>query len=281
MELITSIEAMRSFSASRRERHRLALVPTLGNIHRAHLALAERAARLADQVVVSIFLNPLQFDKREDFLNYPRTQEQDCAQLASHAVDAAFIPDHDDMYPPDDDQTIRIDVGGLGEILCGMARPLHFHGVALAVMKLLQIVQPHAAVFGEKDYQQLCLVRRLVKRFNVPVEIVSHPTVRDADGLALSSRNAYLSDEQRKDAGFLYQTLLSAKRDLLAGMKAEALEQKALQSLRDRGWKPDYFSLRAADTLAEADASCRNFVIAAAAHLGKARLIDNVLVSLD
>lgn len=281
MEIITSIEAMRAFSCSRRERHRLALVPTLGNIHLAHLALVKRAARLADKVVVSIFLNPLQFDKREDFSNYPRTTEQDCAQLASHAVDAVFIPEHDDMYPPDEDQSIRIDVGPWGEVLCGVHRPLHFQGVALVVMKLLQIVQPHTAVFGEKDYQQLCLIRRLVKRFNVPVELVSHPTVREADGLAVSSRNAYLNAEQRKEAGFLYQTLLSAKQDLQAGMAVAEIEQKALRKLSNRGWKPDYFSLRKADTLAEADVSCRSFVIVAAAYLGKARLIDNLSASLD
>lgn len=273
---------MRALAASWRwQQHRVALVPTLGNIHCAHLALLKQALQLADKVVLSIFLNPLQFDQRQDFINYPRTQERDCAQLAEHDVDAVFMPGQDDMYPPDDDQSISIDSGRLGKMLCGASRDQHFNGVAVVVMKLLQIVQPQVAVFGEKDYQQLCLIRHIVRRFNVPVDIVSHPIVREADGLACSSRNIYLTAEQRKNAGFLYQTLLSAKHDLQAGIAAAKIEQRALQQLQDHGWRPDYFSIRSADTLAPADASCKNCIVAAAAHLGQARLIDNVLVSLQ
>ena len=272
---------MRALATSwRRQQHRLALVPTLGNIHRAHLALLKQALQLADKVVLSIFLNPLQFDQRQDFVNYPRTQERDCAQLAERGVDAVFMPGQDEMYPPDDDQSISIDSGRLGKMLCGASRDQHFNGVAVVVMKLLQIVQPQIAVFGEKDYQQLCLIRHSVRRFNVPVDIVSHPIVREADGLACSSRNIYLTAEQRKNAGFLYQTLLSAKHDLQVGIAPAKIEQQALKQLQDHGWRPDYFSIRSVATLAPADASCKNCIVAAAACLGQARLIDNVLVSL-
>ena len=280
MELITSIEAMRSLSASWRRQHRLAIVPTLGNIHRAHLALLKRAAQLADKVVVSIFLNPLQFDNQEDFLNYPRTAEQDCERLRRHAADAVFMPERDEMCPDDEDQTISVDVGRLGTILCGAARPRHFNGVATALMKIFHIVQADLAVFGEKDYQQLCIIRQMVRRFNVPVKIVSHPTVREDDGLALSSRNAYLTAEQRKKAGFLYRTLLSARQKLQAGGAAEDIEKEALAQLSDRGWRPGYFSVRSASDLSKADAGSEKLIIAAAAFLGKARLIDNVPVAM-
>ena len=184
------------------------------------------------------------------------------------------------MYPPGEDRSITIETGHLGTMLCGANRPGHFNGVALVVMKLFQIVQADVAVFGEKDYQQLLLIRHLVKRFNLALEIASHPTVREANGLAISSRNARLNGAQKKEAGFLYQTLLAAGRDLRAGLMHEDIERRALMRLRERGWRPDYFSIRRADNLMEADRSCKGLLIAAAACLGKVRLIDNLPVSL-
>ena len=282
MEIITSIEAMRSLSASWRQQHRLALVPTLGNIHRAHLALLKRAAQLADKVVVSIFLNPLQFDDREDFLNYPRTGERDCEQLSRHAADAVFMPSQDEMCPDNEDKTMSIEVGRLGTILCGATRPRHFNGVATALMKLFHIVQADLAVFGEKDYQQLRIIRQMVKRFNIPVKIVSHPTVREDDGLAMSSRNAYLSAAERQAAPALYLTLCNIADEIRGGERDySGITARGRERLTAAGLKLDYLGICNAHTLRPAGSEDGELVILAAAFLGSTRLIDNLRLAID
>ncbi|MGH8398320.1 MAG: pantoate--beta-alanine ligase [Gammaproteobacteria bacterium] len=257
---------------------RIALVPTMGNLHAGHMRLVELARKHAEQVVVSVFVNPLQFGPSEDFKSYPRTLEEDKAKLMSVAANLLFAPSVDEMYPGGQEQITRIDVPELSAILDGKFRPGHFQGVATVVAKLFNMVQPDVAVFGEKDYQQLALIRRMVADLSMPVEVIGVPAVREADGLAMSSRNQYLTPDERALAPVLYRVLQETARALIGGRRDfEKLESEAVRKLSDR-FRPDYISIRAAHTLAMPYPNTPHFVVLAAAWLGKARLIDNIEV---
>lgn len=266
-------------AAWRAQGQRVALVPTLGNLHTGHLRLVTQAQAQAERVVVSIFVNPLQFGADEDFLNYPRTLTEDNDKLAEISPDILFTPGLEQIYPQSSAASAYIEVPGLSDILCGAYRPGHFRGVATVVAKLFNIVQPHVALFGEKDYQQLLVIRRMTAELNFSVEIVGVPTVREPDGLALSSRNAYLSGAERARAPLLYQTLLQAAQRVRQGEADFAtVEAASMQALQHAGFRVDYFSVRRAEDLAPPAAHDRELIILAAAWLGKARLIDNVRV---
>ena len=281
MQQIKEIPALKSAVADwHRQDERIALVPTMGNLHAGHMALVKRAQQLADHVVVSIFVNPMQFVKGEDFHTYPRTPQQDLLMLSEGGVDLAFIPKATDLYEGDLDQTTRVQVPVLDGILCGEFRPGHFTGVATIVTKLFNLTQPDLAVFGDKDYQQLLVIRRLVADLCIPVDIVAVPTVRDVDGLALSSRNNYLTRAERKRAPILYKTLKELAEKLKkASADITALEGEAVATLKQSGFRPDYVSVRRADDLMVPTAGNDRLVVLAAAWLGRPRLIDHIEVS--
>ncbi len=260
---------------------RIAFVPTMGNLHQGHLSLIARARDAgADAIVVSIFVNPLQFGPKEDFAAYPRTIEDDRRELERMNVDVVFIPGVDEMYPGGQASATHVEVPQLSQILCGRFRPGHFTGVATVVCKLLNMVQPDLAVFGEKDYQQLVVIRRMTRDFCLPVEIIGSPTIREPDGVAMSSRNRYLSAEERGIAPKLYQLLQNAVKEIRAGAtEFSALEQEAITNLKAAGFRPDYFAIRDAETLEQPTADTKKLRVLTAAWLGKARLIDNVGVS--
>lgn len=258
---------------------RIAFVPTMGNLHAGHLHLVERAHEFAERVAVSIFVNPLQFGPNEDFKNYPRTLEADKTQLAAAGVDLLFAPSLDEMYACDWEKITRVEVPGLASILDGKFRPGHFAGMATIVVKLFNMMQPDVALFGEKDYQQLVVIRRLVADLCIPVKIVGVPTVREADGLAMSSRNQYLTASERELAPLLFRTLGELAQALNDGRRDfQRLESEAVRKLSAVGMRPDYVAIRAAGTLATPDEVTVNFVVLAAAWLGKTRLIDNIEV---
>jgi pantoate--beta-alanine ligase len=258
---------------------RIALVPTMGNLHEGHLRLIDEAKQHADRCVVSIFVNPTQFGPSEDFAAYPRTPDEDCALLEARETDAVFLPTVEMMYPHGEAVSTSITVPEeLANILCGASRPGHFNGVATVVTKLFNLVQPDVAVFGEKDYQQLLVIRRMVADLNIPVEIIGQATIREANGLAMSSRNRYLSDEQRGQAAQLYVSLQVCCERLQAGERDIAtIEAMAVEQLEAAGFEPDYVSIRRAADLGLPGAADKELVILAAAGLGKARLIDNLL----
>ncbi len=271
----------RHLRAWRQEGARIALVPTMGNLHAGHLRLVEQGRALADKTVVSIFVNPTQFGAGEDFSTYPRTLQRDKELLREAGVELLFVPDVEDLYPEGVASPSYVEVPGLSNILCGASRPGHFRGVATVVTKLFNIVQPDLALFGEKDYQQLQVIRRLTRELCFPVEIIGVPTVRDADGLALSSRNSYLTEAQRQKATMLYRLLSRCKEQILAGERDyEALTHQAREELREAGFEPDYFEVRRASDLASPGPDDSRLVILVAARLGKARLIDNMVLSL-
>ena len=258
---------------------RIAFVPTMGNLHAGHLTLVERARSLADRVVASIFVNPLQFSPDEDLNAYPRTPAEDADALRRAGVDLLFLPDEQTIYPHGREQVTYVEVPALGEILCGASRPGHFRGVTTVVCKLFNLVQPDLACFGQKDFQQLAILRRMVRDLDIPVDMVGVETVREADGLAMSSRNGYLSPQQRAQAPALYRSLQSVADALRRGEKDFGqLESWGAQTLIEAGLKPDYFSIRCADGLTPPSRSCQGLIILAAAYLGRARLIDNLLV---
>jgi pantoate--beta-alanine ligase len=263
----------------RRRGERIALVPTMGNLHAGHLHLVERARQVAQHVAVSIFVNPTQFGPNEDYAAYPRTLEADEARLTEAGVDVLFASTADEMYPGGTEGSARVEVPRLSDILCGAFRPGHFTGVATVVAKLFNIVQPDVAVFGEKDYQQLLVVRRMVLDLAMPIEVLSVPTVREPDGLAMSSRNGYLSAEERRRASLLYQALREAKVRIEGGVRDYAsVEAGGLSRLRAAGFRPDYFSVRRANDLAAPAPDDAELVVLAAAWLGSTRLIDNLPV---
>jgi pantoate--beta-alanine ligase len=254
---------------------RIAFVPTMGNLHQGHLKLISQAKNEADKVVVSIFVNPTQFSLGEDFSSYPRTEKQDSELLEIHNVDVLFLPDVDEMYKPDG-KTI-ISVTELNDLHCGASRVGHFNGVATIVCKLFNLIQPDIAFFGEKDYQQLAIIRAMVEDLNIPVEIKSVPTVRETDGLAMSSRNSYLTKEQRTIAPVLYHTLRQAYQQIITKQfDVEQIEQQQQKILSDAGFIVDYFSICHANTLLAAKPEDDEIVVLAAAKLGKTRLIDNI-----
>jgi pantoate--beta-alanine ligase len=258
---------------------KIALVPTMGNLHAGHLRLVERARDVAEHVVTSIFVNPLQFGPSEDYKDYPRTLEADKEKLATAGTQLLFAPSVDEMYAGDREQITRVDVPGLTNILDGKFRPGHFSGMATVVTKLLNMVHPDVALFGEKDYQQLLIIRRLVDDLSLPVEIIGVPTVREADGLAMSSRNQYLTPPERDQAPQLFHTLEAVAQALGAGRRDFLrLESEAVRKLSTIGMRPDYVAIRAASTLAMPENGMKDMVVLAAAWLGKARLIDNIQV---
>ena len=260
---------------------KVALVPTMGNLHAGHIALVKHAQQLADRVVVSIFVNPMQFGPQEDFAAYPRTPDADKLQLAVAGTDLLFTPEVDEVYPGGMDKVSRVEVPAFDGILDGASRPGHFTGVATVVSKLFNMVQPDVAVFGEKDYQQLLVIRRMAADLCMPVQVVGYPTVREPDGLAMSSRNQYLTKSERAQASLLRRVLSETGALLRDGNKNFAdLQTQAQRRLTAGGFRPDYVEIRNADTFAPADAGDPRLVVLAAAWLGKARLIDNLALDL-
>ena len=278
METLHSITETRAWLTQARKRNeQIALVPTMGNLHDGHLALVETALSNHSTVVVSIFVNPLQFGPDEDFDSYPRTLDADCKQLKSAGAKLVFAPAVSEMYPGGQTNHVEVKLPHLANLLCGAHRPGHFDGVGTVVMKLLNIIQPDAAFFGEKDYQQLQLLRIIAQQLNVDVEVKGVPTIRSADGLALSSRNQYLSEAERKIAPLLHATLADIAQAISAGREDfTQLQINAQEKLNEAGFKTDYVEVRDAHTLLVPGAESKDLRIIAAAHLGGARLIDNI-----
>ncbi|OHV11242.1 pantoate--beta-alanine ligase [Kushneria phosphatilytica] len=265
----------------RRAGERIALVPTMGNLHRGHLALVDSARHHADRVVATIFVNPLQFGPDEDFERYPRSFDEDCRQLEAAGCDLLFAPAAETLYPNGQSELTRIHVPGVSEGLCGAHRPGHFDGVATVVSLLFHITQPDVACFGEKDFQQLAVIRKLVRDQHFPIDIIGVPTVRDHDMLALSSRNAYLDSQQRARAARLPQLLKQMSERLGAGETIETVLHEGEQILREAGFTPEYLELRNALTLAPAEQASDDAVLLVAARLGQTRLIDNRRLASD
>jgi len=254
----------------------VALVPTMGAIHDGHLSLVALAKSLAGRVVTSLFVNPLQFGPREDFSAYPRDEARDSTILAAAGSDLLYAPEAAEMYPPG--FSTKVSVGDLTEDLCGASRPNHFDGVATVVTKLLLQCAPDKAIFGEKDYQQLLIIKRFVRDLNIPVEIIGGAIMREADGLALSSRNAYLSPDERKAAPVLYETIRQVALDLAQGRGADDASEAARFKLEAAGFRVDYVAVRDPETLEPLHGPVKQARVLAAVHLGKTRLIDNVAV---
>ena len=277
MKIIHTIKELRDW---RREAGSVAFVPTMGNLHEGHLALVREAAKRADNVVVSIFVNRLQFGQGEDFDRYPRTLEQDAAKLAGEGVAVLFAPSEQELYPRVAQQ-YNVEPPNLQNELCGAFRPGHFRGVATVVAKLFNIVEPDYACFGKKDYQQLAILQGMAADLNFRVEIVPVDIGRAADGLALSSRNQYLSEAERKQAPQLYRELQAIARAVENGNRNyAALEQQAAANLKQAGWQVDYVEIRHAGNLQVAHVGDSELVVLAAARLGNTRLIDNVEIHL-
>ncbi|EEG24863.1 Pantothenate synthetase [Eikenella corrodens] len=277
MKIIHTIKELRDW---RREAGSVAFVPTMGNLHEGHLALVREAAKRADNVVVSIFVNRLQFGQGEDFDRYPRTLEQDAAKLAGEGVAVLFAPSEQELYPHVAQQ-YNVEPPNLQNELCGAFRPGHFRGVATVVAKLFNIVEPDYACFGKKDYQQLAILQGMAADLNFRVEIVPVDIGRAADGLALSSRNQYLSEAERKQAPQLYRELQAVARAVENGNRDyAALEQQAAANLKQAGWQVDYVEIRHAGNLQVAHVGDGELVVLAAARLGNTRLIDNVEIHL-
>lgn len=265
----------------RRSGERIALVPTMGNLHAGHMELVTQARQMADRVVVSVFVNPAQFGAGEDFSLYPRTSVQDAALLKQAKTDLLFSPEVEDLYFGKPGRGTWVEVPGVSKILCGASRPDHFRGVATVVAKFFNSVQPDLAFFGEKDYQQLLIIRKMTSDLCFPVEIVAVPTVRADDGLALSSRNAYLTPEQRKCAPLLYRLMMLCKERIIAGERDYGnVVSEAKNELYTAGFEPDYVEVRSACSLSRATTEDRHLVIMVAARLGETRLIDNVIFYL-
>ena len=265
----------------RQEGKRVALVPTMGNLHDGHMTLVEEAKTRADVVIVSIFVNPMQFDRAEDLANYPRTLQEDCEKLNKRKVDYVFAPAVAEIYPQGTESHTFVDVPGLSTMLEGASRPGHFRGVSTIVSKLFNLIQPDIACFGEKDFQQLALLRKMVADMGYDIEIVGVPIIRAKDGLALSSRNGYLTAEQRKIAPGLYKVLSSVAEKLKAGERdQDEIITLAEQALNEKGFRADDIQIRDADTLLDLTENSKRAVILMAAWLGKARLIDKQSVEL-
>ena len=277
-------ELKREITRLRALGRRIAFVPTMGNLHAGHRHLLEQARQHADVVVASIYVNPLQFGPEEDFSSYPRTPDQDRALLEAAGVELLFFPDDGVIYPRGRDYSTRIELPGISDILCGASRPGHFRGVATVVHRLFQLVTPDVALFGKKDYQQLLVIRLMTADFGLPIEIIGVDTVREPDGLARSSRNAYLTPTERQIAPILYTTLKAFAGQILSqGFKYADFstgEAQAMQQLTTAGLRPDYVSVRRQDDLALPASEDRKLVILAAAWLERTRLIDNLELEL-
>ncbi len=278
MNTVKTVRELRAAIArARAEGKRIGFVPTMGNLHSGHVALVEKASQRADFVVASIFVNPLQFGPNEDLAKYPRTLAADQEKLVSAGCHLLFAPTPEEMYPQGMDDQTRISVPVVSEGLCGGSRPGHFEGVATVVTKLFNMVQPDLAIFGEKDFQQLAVIRKLVRDLNLPVQIFGEPTVRADDGLALSSRNGYLSAEQRQLAPQLFATLKDMADSICGGRDDfSRLTLDGLKHLEKAGFRPDYLEIREAGSLRPAQAGDKELVILVAAYLGTTRLIDNL-----
>lgn len=278
MQVIHTAQALRD---TIQEQQNIGFVPTMGNLHAGHLRLVEIAKQRASCVVVSIFVNPLQFGANEDLANYPRSLAADCEKLEQAGVDVVFVPTVNELYPDFDGvdlhQTMTVQPPALANDLCGATRPGHFMGVATVVLKLFNIVQPRIAVFGQKDFQQLFIIQTMVRQFNLPIEIVSGETVRETNGLAMSSRNGYLSFSEKAQAIELVRSLQEIVASIQSGNHEYAsLEADAAQQLTVQGWQVDYVSVRSAKTLLPASMADEELVVLGAAKLGKTRLIDNI-----
>lgn len=280
MQIFSTIQDVRDWRTRLQQNETLAFVPTMGNLHDGHLSLVREAKSRAKRVIVSIFVNRLQFGAGEDFGSYPRTFDEDCRKLREAGVDAVFCPDERELYP-DGAQQVFVEPPAVQNELCGAYRPGHFRGVTTVVCKLFNIVQPNIACFGQKDYQQLHIIRTMVHDLNIPVEIVGVAIGRAEDGLALSSRNGYLNASERTEAPNLFRQLQSVSKALLAGDRNYiVLMGKAREALQEKGWQVDYIELRDAETLVPVDDTTRRMVILAAARIGSTRLIDNLEVTL-
>ncbi|RLA20966.1 MAG: pantoate--beta-alanine ligase [Gammaproteobacteria bacterium] len=278
MRTVTTISQLRSEAGSwRSQGERVAFVPTMGNLHAGHLQLVHEAKKVAGRVVVSIFVNPTQFGEGEDFDSYPRTIETDSTALNDAGVDLLFLPCVEEMYPGNRESATFVEVPGVSEMLCGEHRSGHFRGVATIVCKLFNMVGPDLALFGEKDFQQLSVIRKMVKELNMPITVQGVPTVREASGLALSSRNGYLKSDEREQASLLYRCLCDAKEAILAGERSiEAIESEQIDRLNKAGFKPEYFTVSRRSDLNPAAEDDVELVILAAAQFGAPRLIDNL-----
>ncbi|MFK3704213.1 pantoate--beta-alanine ligase [Raoultella sp. BIGb0138] len=283
MLIIESLPLLRQhIRRLRQEGKRIALVPTMGNLHDGHMKLVDEAKASADVVVVTIFVNPMQFDRPDDLSRYPRTLQDDCEKLNKRKVDFVFAPASAEIYPHGTEGQTYVEVPGLSTMLEGASRPGHFRGVSTIVSKLFNLVQPDVACFGEKDFQQLALIRKMVADMGYDIEIVGVPIIRAKDGLALSSRNGYLTADQRKIAPGLHKVLSAAAAKLSAGERnLEEIITLAGQELNEKGFRADDIQIRDADTLLELTESSQRAVILMAAWLGQARLIDNQIVELS
>jgi pantoate--beta-alanine ligase len=278
MHSVNTVEALRSLIHTwKAAGDSIAFVPTMGNLHAGHFQLVKAAKEKADKVVVSIFVNPTQFGAGEDFDSYPRTEAQDQEQLCAINTDLLFQPSVSEMYAPDAKTVVS--VTGLSELYCGASRVGHFDGVATVVCKLFNMVQPKVALFGQKDFQQLAVIRTMVKDLNIPVDIIGIETVREANGLAMSSRNGYLNQAEQQLAPLLYQSLCKAREAILTGRNYTSVEQRALLTLQQAGFQPDYFRVCRSNDLAPAHINDTELVLLVAAKLGKTRLIDNLCFS--
>ncbi|MHB0817085.1 pantoate--beta-alanine ligase [Stutzerimonas stutzeri] len=282
MNVVRTVADLRAaINRARGEGKRIGFVPTMGNLHDGHIALIRKAGQRADFVVASIFVNPLQFGPNEDLASYPRTLAADQDKLFEAGCHLLFTPNVEEMYPSGQALQTIVSVPGVSEGLCGGSRPGHFDGVSTVVSKLFNMVQPDLAVFGEKDFQQLAVIRTMVRDLNMPVQIIGEPIVRAEDGLALSSRNGYLSPEERASAPALYRTLCQMADALRNGeQNYAALLLKGREALQAAGMRPDYLEIRSATDLQPATTETRERVILAAAFLGKTRLIDNLQVDI-
>ncbi len=283
MKTVTDASSLQALIADLRRRgRRIALVPTMGNLHAGHHSLLHRAREHADVVIASVFVNPTQFGPNEDFARYPRTPDADAEGLAAHGCDVLFLPSVADLYPYGAERTVKVSVPELPDLLEGAIRPGHFDGVATVVAKLFNLVQPQIAVFGQKDYQQLLVIRRMARDLGYPIEIVAAPIVREANGLAMSSRNQYLSAEQRERAAAIHATLLRMRdgvRD--SAQTLAAIEARARVSLGETGLEPDYAVIRRAADLGDPEPGTRSGLVGLiAVRSGSTRLIDNLLFDL-
>ena len=282
MEIISSKRELRQqLDDWRQQGDHIAVIPTMGNLHAGHISLVELARENAERVVVTVFVNPAQFGEAEDYEEYPRTLERDTRWLRKIGVDILFVPTVDTVYPFGVENATTVSVPGLSDNFCGTFRPGHFEGVTTVVARLFAMVQPDVAVFGQKDYQQQVVIRRMAIDLNLPVKVLVGQTIREDDGLAMSSRNQYLTEQERSVAPLLFQNLTHLGEQLQAGKRNyEDLEQQATDELVAAGFKPDYLAIRRAQDLSVPDRDCDELVVLVAANLGKARLIDNIVVTI-
>jgi len=280
LKILSSIADLRETISSLQLKKKIAFVPTMGNLHQGHIDLVDRAHELAEIVVVSIFVNPMQFSAGEDLNNYPRTLERDISKLEAANADYLFSPDVSEIYGADLAKSTQVVVPGISSLWCGRSRAGHFEGVTTVVNKLFNLVQPNVAVFGEKDFQQLTIIRKMVSDLNIPVEIVGVPTRREEDGLAMSSRNGYLTEKEREIAPKLRQMLVNIQKTIKSSEKSdfqEIIDQEKI-ALNKAGFKTDYLAICRQSDLQLADPDDKDLIVLAAAYLGKARLIDNLIL---